>query len=105
MFDLNTMIEATGYRPKTTFWQDFTIADAFGPDAVRDTYRRAFREWKTDCTYLTELAMVLNWKAWQHADTNEELCRLYARLWGDTDEYACDHLKGEELSYYYQTTD
>ena len=25
----------TGYKPRTTFWQDFSIADAFGGDAVR----------------------------------------------------------------------
>ena len=23
----------TGYKPRTTFWQDFSIADAFGEDA------------------------------------------------------------------------
>ena len=31
-----------GYEPKTTFWDDFTIADKFGVKAVEDTYRRAF---------------------------------------------------------------
>lgn len=28
----------TGYKPRTTFWQDFSIADAFGGDAVTDTF-------------------------------------------------------------------
>ncbi len=50
----------------TTFWQDFTIADKFGKDAVLDTYRRAFEEWKGDYRYLTELVMVLNHKIWEH---------------------------------------
>ena len=57
--------EMTGYHPLTTFWQDFSIADSFGMDAVKDTYQRAFSEWRTDYTYLTELVMVLNWKIWQ----------------------------------------
>ena len=35
-----------GYEMQTTFWQDFSIADRFGIDAVKDTYNRAFKEWK-----------------------------------------------------------
>lgn len=58
------------YEFKTTFWQDFTIADAFGTEAITDTYRRAFKEWKSNYIYLTELVIVLNWKIWQHY--NEE---------------------------------
>lgn len=44
-------IEAmTGYKPITTFYEDFSIADAFiwkEPNAVKDTFRRAFAGWKT----------------------------------------------------------
>lgn len=29
----------TGYKPKTTFWEDFSIADAFGGAAVADTFK------------------------------------------------------------------
>ena len=58
----------TGYKPRTTFWQDFSIADAFGGDAVTDTFHRAFNEWKDNCVYITELVMVLNHKIaqWFH---------------------------------------
>lgn len=60
-------IEAmTGYKPITIFWEDFSIADHFGPSAIKDTFRRAFDEWKSDHKYLTELVMVLNWKIWQY---------------------------------------
>ena len=52
----------TGYKPMTTFWQDFSIADAFGVAAVEDTFKRAFNEWKGNYKYLTELVMVLNHK-------------------------------------------
>ena len=54
------MAEMIGYTPVTTFWDDFTIAEAFGGNAVRDTFNRAFDEWKGNYKYLTELVMVLN---------------------------------------------
>lgn len=101
-----TMAEDIGYEPKTTFWQDFTIADRFGEKAVKDTYKRAFNEWKNNYEYLTELVLVLNHKIWEHYERKEHsLARLYDKLWKDTDAYACENLKGKELDYYYSTTD
>lgn len=99
-------IEAmTGYKPKTTFYEDFSIAEVFGQAAVKDTYNRAFKHWKEDYEYLTELVMVLNWKIWEHYKTNPTLARLYNELWETADLYAQENLKGEELSYFYRTTD
>ena len=89
----------------TTFWQDFSIADKFGIQAVKDTFNRAFEEWKNNYIYLTELVMVLNHKIWEHYETNEPLARVYNDLWERADEYAYTNLKGEELSYFYRTTD
>lgn len=100
--------EETGYKPQTTFWQDFSIADKFGTGGVQDTYDKAFAEWKGNYIYLTELVMVLNWKIWQHYDRknpDKPLPRLYDRLWREADEYAQENLKGNELDYYYTTTD
>ena len=94
-----------GYEIKTTFWEDFSIADQFGLEAVRDTYNRSFQEWKSDYIYLTELVMILNWKIWQHYDKNKNLAQLYDDLWRKTAGYASAHLKDEELAYYYKTTD
>ena len=94
-----------GYETKTTFWEDFSIADVFGIDAVKDTYNRAFKGWKDNYEYLTELVMVLNWKIWQHYENNEPLARVYNELWQQTDLYAVENLKGEELEYFYRTTD
>lgn len=51
--------EMNGYEPITTFWQDFSIADKFGNNAVADTYRRAKSEWKDNYKYWTELCHVL----------------------------------------------
>ena len=99
-------IEAlTGYKPITTLWQDFSSADAFGADAVRDTYNRSFQEWKDDYLYLTELVLVLNHKLWQHYEHNNVLAQIYDSLWRTTDQYAMDTLTGEELRYYYRITD
>lgn len=97
--------ELTGYVPKTTFWQDFSIADNFGISAVRDTYTRAMGEWKENHIFLTELVMVLNHKIWQHFQTNQPLARVYDELWRDADSYAVNHLTGDEMEYFYQITD
>lgn len=95
----------TGYKPITTFWEDFSIADKFGIAAVKDTCRRAFGEWKDNYRYLTELVMVLNHKIWQWYEVNGELARVYNSLWEQVDAYACENLHGEELEYFYSTLD
>lgn len=97
--------ELTGYTPKTTFYTDFSIADKFGVDAIKDTYNRAFNEWKTNTEYLTELVMVLNWKIWRWHQHNDEYAELYDQLWRKSDQYCMKHLKGSDLTYYIQTTD
>lgn len=89
----------------TTFWMDFSIADRFGIPAIKDTFNRAFEEWKSDYRYLTDLVMVLNHKIWEWYEKNEEIARVYNELWEKADEYALDHLKGAELNYFLNTTD
>lgn len=95
----------TGYKPRTTFWQDFSIADAFGGDAVTDTFHRAFNEWKDNCVYITELVMVLNHKIAQWYEKNMELAKLYDKYYHAAACYAEDNLKGTKLQYYYRVTD
>ena len=100
-----TMAEEIGYTPQTTFWNDFSIADIYGADAVQDTFDRAFAEWKNNAVYITELVLVLNHKSWQHAEKRRELSELYADLYYKADKYALDHLKGDDWQYYFETTD
>ena len=101
-----TITEQTGYKPQTTFWNDFSIAELMdGTAGVKDTYKRAFEEWKNDYKYLTELVLVLNWKAWQYNEKRPELSELYTELYFQADEYALDNLTGEEKRYYLKTTD
>ena len=98
-------MNVNGYETFTTFWQDFTIADRFGVSAIKDTFKRAFNEWKSDYKYLTELVMVLNWKIWQHYETNDKYAELYNELWGEADLDAMENLKGDEAAYFFRTTD
>lgn len=99
-------IEAmTGYRPCTTFWQDFSIADVFGKEAVMDTFQRAFEEWKNNYVFITELVMVLNHKIAQWYEKNVELAKLYNRYYHAVACYAEKNLKGDKLEYYYRITD
>lgn len=98
-------MQENGYELQTTFWSDFSIADRFGLSAVRDTFRRAFEEWKGDYKFLTELVLVLNHKIWQHHKTRPELATLYQSLWEQADRYATENLKDDELGYFLDTTD
>ena len=94
-----------GYEQVTTFFSDFGIAERFGRNAILNTYKIALEYAETDYRILTELVMVLNWKIWEHYETNEELATLYNDLWLKADAYATSHLKGDELRYFYNTTD
>jgi len=103
---IQPFLEMSGYEPKTTFWTDFSLAEPFGEKAVRDTYNRAFKEWKSNVEYITEMVMMLNWKIWYHHDSgNESMARLYDELWKEADEWCMDNLKDEDLKYFLRTTD
>ena len=43
-YENGRLVDEDGFS--TTFPMDFSIADKFGTDAIRDTYNRAFNEWK-----------------------------------------------------------
>ena len=102
----DTVKEELGYEPITTFWTDFSIADKFGPDAVKDTYKRVLEEWKSDYKYLTELVMVLNHKSWEkYKKGDSELGELYSDLFYSAQAYAYANLKEQELDYFCRTTD
>lgn len=99
-------IEAlTGYKPFTTFYEDFSIADNLGIAAIKDTYKLAFNSWKSNYKYITEFIMALNWKIHEHYGRNDAYAEVYDELWREADEWAMDNLKGEALQYYLRTTD
>lgn len=92
-------------RVETTFDMDFAIADHFGVNAVKDTFNRAFKEWKSDARYLTELVMVLNHRCWFWYGKNNALSEIYSDLFYKAQGWAYDHLKGEELAFFLEVTD
>ena len=96
---------SNGYEMKTTFWEDFTIADAFGVSAIDDTYNRAFNGWKHDYVYITELSLVLNWKMFQWYEKDDSKYQIYYDLYTKLDAWCMDNLRNSELIYYIDTTD
>ena len=96
---------AFGYKQITTFYMDFGLAEPFGKSAILDTYKRGLEYAKTDYKVLTELVMVLNWKIWEHYENNNKLAEIYNDLWRKADNYAMNNLKGDELKYFFRTTD
>lgn len=97
-----------GQEFQTTFWEDFSIADAFGINAIKDTYKRAFKEWKEDLVYLTELVIVLNMKCWYWYEKGDnEKSQLYSELYYKTNDYAWTFVEGDEekVEYYFRMTD
>lgn len=100
-----TIQEETGYKPMYTFYEDLSIADAFGASAVLDTYKRVMKGWNKNYKALTEFVMALNWKIWEHYESKQKLAMVYNELYFKAKQYAEDHLKGEELSYFIRTTD
>ena len=97
--------EMTGYTPKTTFYEDFSIADAFGVEAIKDTYKRAVEHWSDNVVYVTELVMALNWKCWRWNNHNDAYSALYAQLFYELQDWCYDHLKGDDLTYFIRTID
>jgi len=104
-FNFKGQMAELGYNVFTTFWDDFSIADSFGISAIKDTYKRAFEEWKWDYKYLTELVMVLNWKIWYWYKIDKKIAECYNDLWIEWDSYAYTNLEGKELDYYIKTLD
>lgn len=106
------MAAELNYEPKTTFWDDFSIADLYGPEAIVDTFRRAFTEWRNNVEYLAELALVLNHKGFFYYRENEPedsplnaISSLYFKMWEKVDGWAYDNLTGDDMEYYFKVTD
>lgn len=94
-----------GYETQTTFYADLTIAEMDGPDGVRETYNRIVKDWRGNLVYYTEFVLALNNKIWEHYEHNDALAKVYDELWRAADKWACDNLTGDDLAYYYETTD
>lgn len=102
--------EQIGYTPLTTFWEDFSIADAFvgvEKDPIGDTYKRALEYAKTDYKYLTELVLVMNHKIWQWYQVDATRGILYDKLWRMAESAFFELYEDNEeaMHYYFEVTD
>lgn len=94
-----------GLESCTTFWSDFCIADKFGEQAVKDTYKNS-EHWISDVEMWTELVIVLNMKCWIYYEKgNMTLSKVYSDLYHKANTKAYDTYKGEEMDYYFRYTD
>ena len=94
-----------GYTMTTTFFEDFDIAERFGVEAVKETFKTSFENWKYNPVYLTELAIVMSNNSIAHYDTNRELSMTYTELYNKVDDYCMNNFNGKSLEFYLKTTD
>ena len=89
-----------------TFYMDFSIADEFWVEAIKDTYNRSFEWWKNDIRYMTALAITLNWKLRDYYHYgNIKVAKFYDELFKKCDAYILDNFEWDDLVYYYNVTD
>ena len=91
---------------KSDFWKQFWEADKKWIVWVINCYRRLMKENLKNVEMITEIALVTNWKCWEHYEKwNMELSRFYEKLWFEVDTYCLDHFKWKDKEYYIRRTD
>ena len=93
------------FKFESSFWEEFSIAEDYGEEGVREHYNIVFPQWKDNLKYLTELVLVLNIKIFLWYGVDDTIGLTYDQLWKETDGYALETLKGEDLHYYLHTLD
>lgn len=88
------------------FMRDFRIADQYGEEAIKDTYKRAKEGWKNNVKYFASLVMTLNHQSWNwYEKGDDKLGELYNDLWMDADAWGSEHFTGEDANYYFSFLD
>ena len=93
------------YKFESSFWEEFSIAEDYGAEGVKEHYKVVFDQWKGNLKYLTELVLVLNWKISTWFGVDDTIGKTYDELLRDADVYALNTLKGEDLHSYLSTLD
>lgn len=89
----------------TTFYSDLSIAEWYGRDSIKDTFKRVVKYWKGDVKMFTEFVICLNMKIWEHYELGCYYENLYTELWGKACNIAMKTYKGEDLNYFLTMTD
>jgi hypothetical protein len=93
------------YKFESSFWEEFSIAEDYGPEGIHHHYDIVFEQYKDNLKYLTELVLVLNIKIFIWYGVDDTIGKMYDQLWKETDSYALETLKGDDLHYYLSTLD
>ena len=93
------------YKFESSFWEEFSIAEDYGPEGIHHHYDIVFEQYKDNLKFLTELVLVLNIKIFIWYGVDDTIGKMYDQLWKETDGYAIDTLKGDDLHYYLHTVD
>ena len=106
---VETMLDSEsmcGYTQRTTFWDDFTLAEKLGLPAIERIYRNAFNSWKTDVVFITELVLVLNWKMLYMDERHmTEKSVMYNKFWVELSNWWERHLEAGAYEYFINVTD
>lgn len=106
---VETMLDSEslcGYTQRTTFWDDFTLAEKLGVPDIERTYRNAFNSWKTDVVFITELVLVLNWKMLYMDEKHmTEKSVMYYKCWVELSNWCERHLEAGAYEYFISVTD
>lgn len=92
--------EKFDFQFETSFWEEFSIAESYGPQGIREHYNLVFPQWKGNVRFLAELVLVLNWKIYQWYRVDDRIGLVYDELWKKADGYALKNLKGDDLDSY-----
>ena len=88
---------------------DFALAErANGQDGIKAVYDEVVERFKDDYKMITELAVCLNWKTWQHYNAGDETtARYYDGLWAQVPDFFYSTFEGNEEAetYYFEVTD
>ena len=104
--EFETFMAGTGKKRITTLMTEFTIADSFGPDAVKTTFERS-KHYLSDYKIWSEMVIVLNQKIWEYSKTDQTLSSLYEELWSKAQNMFFERYANndEAKEYYLKTTD
>lgn len=91
--------------PSNTFIQDFQIANAFGMEAVKDTYKRA-QEWRNDVGMYAALCYALNYWCWAMYEAGRRTeSKVYSDLYYHAIDWGYDNFKDNDYEMFHQLID
>ena len=116
---METIARENGYERITTFYSDLSIAEWYGINSIKESFRDITKSWISDYKFYTEFILCLNWKIWEwyHEEgedsnkildhKNNEVANVYNDLYYKAMEFF-EKRYGEDdevMQYYFEVTD